>query len=169
LSLTFREEHRLRVFENRVLRRIFGPKRDEVTGGWRKLLNEEHRDLYSSPSITRMIKSRRMRFAGHVARMAENRNVYKVLIRNPELRRPPGRTTSGWVDNIRTDIGEIVWGWCGLGWISLAQDRDTWRALVNVVMNLRVPQNAAKLFSLHLISHLPNPFLIITWLTADSP
>jgi hypothetical protein len=74
LSLTLREDHRLRVFENRVLRRIFGPKRDEVTGGWRKLHNEEFRDLYLSPSIIRMMKSRRMRWAGHVGRMGENRN-----------------------------------------------------------------------------------------------
>jgi hypothetical protein len=77
-SLTLREEHRLRVFENRVLRRIFGPKRDEVTGGWRKLHNEELQDLYSSPSIIRMIRSRRMRWAGHVARMGEKRNAYRI-------------------------------------------------------------------------------------------
>jgi hypothetical protein len=76
-SLTQREEHRLRVFENKVLRRIFGPKKDEVTGGWRKLHNEELRDLYSSPSTIRIIKSRRMRWVGHVARMGEKRNVYR--------------------------------------------------------------------------------------------
>jgi hypothetical protein len=82
--LTVREEYKLRVFENRVLRRIFGPKRDRVAGGWRKLHNEELYYLYSSPSIIRIIKSRRMRFAGHVARMGEKRNVYRLLVRRPE-------------------------------------------------------------------------------------
>jgi hypothetical protein len=81
LSLTLREEHRLRVFENKVLRRISGPKRDEVTGGWRKLHNEELHDLYSSPSIIRMIKSRRMRWTWHVAQMGESKNVYRLLVR----------------------------------------------------------------------------------------
>jgi hypothetical protein len=84
-------KHRLRVFENRVLRRIFGPKRDEVTGGWRKLHNEELRDLYTSPSIIRIIKSRRMRWAGHVERMGEKRNAYRVLVGNTEGKRPLGR------------------------------------------------------------------------------
>jgi hypothetical protein len=82
-SLTLREEHRLKVCENRVLRRIFGPKRDEVTGEWRKLHNEELRDLYSSPSIIRIIKSRRMRWAGHVAQMGEKRNAYRLLVGKP--------------------------------------------------------------------------------------
>jgi hypothetical protein len=82
--LILREEHRLRVFENRVLRRIFGPKRDEVTGEWRKLHNEELRDLYPSPSIIRIIKSRTMRWAGHVARMGEKRNAYRLLVGKPE-------------------------------------------------------------------------------------
>jgi hypothetical protein len=91
LSLTVREEHRLRVFENMVLRRIFGPKRDEVTGGWRKLHNEELHGLYSSPSIVRVIKARRMRWAGHVARMGEVRNAYNILVGRPEGRRPLGR------------------------------------------------------------------------------
>jgi hypothetical protein len=86
-----REEHRLRVFENRVLRRIFGPKRDEETGGWRKLHNEELRNLYSSTSIIRIIKSRRMRWAGHVARMGANRNAYRILGGMPEGKRPLGR------------------------------------------------------------------------------
>jgi hypothetical protein len=86
-SLTLREEHRLRVFENRVLRRIFGPKRDEVTGEWRKLHNEELHDLYSSPSITRIIKSRRMRWAGHIARMGEKRNACRLLVGKPEGKR----------------------------------------------------------------------------------
>jgi hypothetical protein len=83
-SLTLREEHSLRVFENRVLRRIFGPKRDEVTGEWRKLHNEELRDLYSSPSIIRIIKSKRMRWVGHAARMGEKRNAYRLLVGKPE-------------------------------------------------------------------------------------
>jgi hypothetical protein len=90
-SLTLREEHRLRVFENRVLRRIFGPLRDEVTGGWRRLHNEELHGLYSSPSIVRVIKARRMRWAGHVARMGEVRGVYNILIVRPKGRRPLGR------------------------------------------------------------------------------
>jgi hypothetical protein len=91
-SLTLREEHKLRVFENRVLRRIFGPKRDEVTGEWRKLHNEELRDLYSSASIIRIIKSKRMRWAGHVARMGEKRNVYRLLVGKPEGKRPLAKT-----------------------------------------------------------------------------
>jgi hypothetical protein len=90
-SLTLREEHRLRMFENRVLRRLFGPKRDEVTGEWRKLHHEELRDLYSSPSLIRIIKSRRLRWAGHVARMGEKRNVYRLLVGKPEGKRPLGR------------------------------------------------------------------------------
>jgi hypothetical protein len=136
-SLTLREEHGLRVFENRVLRRIFGPKRDEVIGEWRKLHNEELRDLYSSPSIIRIIKSRRMRRAGHVARMGEKRNAYRLLMGKPEGRRPSGRPRRRWVDNIRRDLGEMGWG--DVDWIGLAQDRNRWRALVNSVLNLRVP------------------------------
>jgi hypothetical protein len=135
--LTLREEHRLRVFENRVLRRMFGPKRDEVTGGWRKLHNEELHNLYSSPSIIRMIKSRRMRWIGHVARMGEKRNAYRILAGNPEGKRPLGRPRRTWVDNIKIDLREI--GWDGRDWIDLAQDRDRWRALVRAVMNFRVP------------------------------
>jgi hypothetical protein len=98
------------VFVNRVLRRIFGPKRDEVTGEWRKLHNEELRDLYSSPSIVRIIKSRRMRWAGHVARMVKKRNAYRLLVGNPEGKRPLGRPRHRWVDNIRMDLGEVGWG-----------------------------------------------------------
>jgi hypothetical protein len=136
-SLTLREEHRLRVFENRVLRRIFGPKRDEVTGEWRKLYNEELRDLYSSPSIIRIIKSRRKRWAGHIARMGEKRNAYILLVGKPEGRRPLGRPRRLWVDNIRMDLGEVEWG--DVDWIGLAEDRNRWRALVNSVLNLRIP------------------------------
>jgi hypothetical protein len=133
---TLREELKLRVFENKLLRRIFGPKRDEVTGGWRKLHNEELRDLYSSPSIIRIIKSKRMRWAGHVARMGEKRNVYILLVGKPEGKSPLGRSRRRWVDNIKIDLLQIGWG--GVDWIGLAQDRDKWRALVNAVMNLRV-------------------------------
>jgi hypothetical protein len=103
-SLTLREEHGLRVFENRMLRSIFGLKRDEVTGEWRKLLKEELRDLYSSPSIIRIIKSRRMRWADHVARMGEKRNAYRLLVGKPEGKSPLGRPRRRWVDNIRLDL-----------------------------------------------------------------
>jgi len=136
-SRTLREERRLRVFENRVLRSIFGPKRDEVTGEWRKLHNEELNNLYSSPNFMRMIKSRIMRWAGHVARMGVGRGVYRVLVGKPEGRRPLGRLRHRWEDNIRMDFGEVG---CGcVDWMELAQDRDRWRALVSAVMNLRVP------------------------------
>jgi hypothetical protein len=124
------------VFENRVLRRIFGPKRDEVTGEWRKLHNEELRNLYSSPSI-RIIKARRMSWAGHVARSGEKWNVYRLLVGKPEGKRPLRRPRRRWVDNIKMDLLEIGWG--SVDWIGLAQDRDRWRALVDAVMNLRVP------------------------------
>jgi hypothetical protein len=136
-SPTLREEHRLRVFENRVLRRIFGPKRDEVTGEWRKLHNEELHDLYSSPSIIRIIKSRRMRWAGHVERMREKRNACRLLVGKPEGKRPLGRSRRRWVDNIRMDLGEVGWG--DVDWIGLAENRNRWRAVVNSVLNLRVP------------------------------
>jgi hypothetical protein len=125
------------VFENRVLRRIFGPKRDEVTGEWRKLHNEELRDLYSSPSIIRIIKSRRMNWTGHVARMGEKRNAYRLLVGKPEGKRPLGRPRRRWVDNIRMDLGEVGRG--DVDWIGLAQDKNRWKALVNLVLNLRVP------------------------------
>jgi hypothetical protein len=125
------------VFENSVLRRIFGPKRDEVTGEWRKLHNEELHDLYSSPSIIRIIKSRRMRWAGHVARMGEKRNAYRLLVRKPEGKGPLGRPRRRWMDNIRMDLGDVRWG--DVDWIGLAKDRNRWRAVVNSVLNLRVP------------------------------
>jgi hypothetical protein len=131
------EERRLRVFEKRVLRRIFGPKRDEVKGEWRKLHNKDLNGLYSSPNIVRVIKSIRMRWTGHVARMGEGRGVYSVLVAKPEGKRPLGRPTRRWENNIRMDLQEVG---CGCEeWIGLAQDRDTWRALVSAVRNLRVP------------------------------
>jgi hypothetical protein len=110
------------VIENEVLRRIFEPKRDEVMGEWRKLHNEELRDLYSSPSIIRIFKSRRMRWAGHVARVGEKRNAYRLLVGKPEG---------------KIDFGEV--GWVDVDWIGLAKDRNRWRALVNSLLNLRVP------------------------------
>jgi hypothetical protein len=135
-SLTVREERRLRVFENTVLRRIFGPKRDEVTGEWRRLHNEGLNDLYSSPNIIRVIKSRRMRWAGHVACMG-GREVHTGFwwgnpMEGDHLRDPgvDGRIILRWI------FGK----WDGdMNWIELAQDRDRWRALVNAVMNLGVP------------------------------
>jgi hypothetical protein len=132
-----KEEHRLKVFENRMLRRIFGPKRNEVPGGWRKLHNEELHNLYSSLNTNRTIKSRTMRWAGHLARMGEKRNAFRILVRKPEGKRPLGRQRRRWVDNIKIDLREI--GWDGMDWIDVAEDRDQWRALVNTVMNLRVP------------------------------
>jgi hypothetical protein len=103
-SLTLMEEHRLRVFQNKVLRRIFGPKGDGMTGGWRKLHNEELRDLYSSPSIIKIIKPRRMKWAGHVTRMGEKRNAYRLLVGKPEGKRPLERPRHRWVNNIKMDL-----------------------------------------------------------------
>jgi hypothetical protein len=124
------------VFENRVLRRIVGPKRDEVTGEWRKLLNEELHNLYSFPDIIRQVKSRRMRWAGHVARMGEERKVYKVLVGKPKGRRPLERPRRRLEDGVRMHLREIGLG--GVDWIRLAHDRDRWRAVVSAVLNLRV-------------------------------
>ncbi|KAJ4438662.1 hypothetical protein ANN_14609 [Periplaneta americana] len=144
-TLTFREEERLRVFENKILRKIFGAKRDEVTGDenkilrkifgakrdevtgeQRKLHNTELHALYSSPDIIRNIKSRRLRWAGHVARMGESRNAYSVLIGRPEGKRPLGRPRRRWEDNIKMDLREV--GYDDREWINFAQDRDQWRA-----------------------------------------
>ena len=136
-SLTLTEDRRLRVFENRVLRRIFGPERDGVTGEWRKLHNEELSDLYCSPNIVRVIKWRRLRWAGHVARMGEGRGMHKVFVGKPEGKRPLGKPRRRWDDNIKMDLQEVG---CGvIDWIELAEDRDRWRALVSTVMNFGVP------------------------------
>ena len=126
------------MFENRVLRTVFGPKRDEVTGEWRKLHNEELSDLYSLLNIVRVGKSRRMRWAGHVTRMGEGRGVHRVLIGKPEGKRQLGRPRRRWEDNIKMNLQEVG-GSCG-DWMELAQDRDRWRALVGTVWNLRVPK-----------------------------
>jgi len=130
------EERWLRVFENRVLRKVFGPKRDEVTGEWRKLHNEELRDLYSLPNIVQVVKSRRMRWAGHVARMGEARGVHRVLVGKPEGKRLLGRPRCRWEDNIKMELWEVGGGG---DWMELAQDRDRWRAFVNTVMNFWAP------------------------------
>jgi hypothetical protein len=120
LCLTLGEEHRLRVSENRVLGKIFGPKREE-DGSLRKLHNDELHSLYSSPNIVRVIKSRKMRWVGHVARMEEGRGVYSVLVGRPEGKRPLGRPRRRWEDNIKLDLGEM--GIYEANWTQLAQDR----------------------------------------------
>ena len=136
-SLTLREERRLRVFEKKVLRRVFEPKRDKLTGEWRKLHNEELSDLYPSPNILRVVKSRRMRWAGHVACVGEGIGVYRVLVGKPERKRPVGRPRRRWENNIKMALQEVGGG-CG-DWMELAQDRERWRAFVSTVMNFWVP------------------------------
>ena len=136
-SLALREEHRLRVFENRVLRRIFGPKRDGVTGEWRKLHKEELNDVYCSPNIVRVITFGIMSWAGHVARMEEGRGVHEVLVGKPDGKRLLGRPRRTWEDNIKMYLEEVGRG-CR-DWMELAKDRDRWRALVSTVMNFGVP------------------------------
>ena len=119
------------------MRNIFGSRRDEVTGEWRRLHNEELNDLYGSTNIVRVIKWRRMRWVGHVVRMGEERGVYRVLVGKLEGRRPLGRPRRRWADNIMMDLQEV--GCMYRDWIGLAQDRDRWRTVVSAVMNLRVP------------------------------
>ena len=119
------------MFENKELRKIFGSKRDEITGEWRKLPNAELHALYSSPNIIRNLKSRRLRWAGHVARMEQSRNAYRVLVGNPESKRPLGKPSRRWDDNIKMDLREVTV-------IDLAEDRDQWRAHIRELMNLRV-------------------------------
>ena len=136
-SLNLREERTLRVFENRVLRRIYGPKRDEVTGECRRLHNEVLNDLYASLNTIRVIKSRKMRRAEHVAYMGERRGVYRVLVGKPESKRPLRRPSLRWEDNIKLDLQKVGCG--GMDWIDLTQEKDKCWALVNAVTNLRVP------------------------------
>ena len=125
------------MFENKVFRKIVGAKREEIKGEWRKLHNAELHALYSSPNIMRNPKSRRLRWARHVARMEQARNAYRVLVGKPEGNRPLWRPRRRWEDNIKMDLREIG---CDPGeWIDLAEDRDQWRAYVRVVINLRVP------------------------------
>jgi hypothetical protein len=125
------------VFEDRVLRRIFGSKWDEVTGEWRKQHDEELHDVYSSPSLIRTTKSRGMRWVGHVVRMAEKWNACTLLVGKPDGKRLLGKPRHKWVDNIRMNLGKVGWG--DVDWIGLAQNTDRWRALVNPVLNLWVP------------------------------
>jgi hypothetical protein len=132
----WREERRLRIFKNRVLRRIFGSKRDPVTGEWRKLHIEELNDLYCSPNIFRVINSKIIRWSGYVARMEERRGAYRVLVVKSEGKRPLRRSRLRWEDNIKIDVQGVI---CeGMDWIYLSKDRERWRAFVNAVMNLRV-------------------------------
>ena len=120
-----------------IIRTAIWSYKGRGTGEWRRLHSEELNDLYSSPNIVRVIKSRRMRWAGHVARMGEERGVYRVVVGRPEGKRPLGRPGSRWADNIRMDLQDVVCGF--MDWIGLAQDRDRWWTLVRAVMNIRVP------------------------------
>jgi hypothetical protein len=126
VSLTLREEHRLRVFESGVLKKVLGPKRDEVMGEWRKLHNEELHKLYSSSNIIRQIRARRMRWVGHVARLGEEGKVYSVLVGKPEGKRTLVRPRHRWEDEIRMDLSKTGLGGGGVEWIQLAQDRGQW-------------------------------------------
>ena len=125
------------MFENRVLRRVFGPKKDEVTGKWRKLHNGELSDLYTLPNIVRAVKLRRMKWAGHVMCMQERRGVHRVLVGKPEGKRPLGRPSRRWENNIKMGLREVGGG-C-VDWMELAKDKASWRALVSMVMIFRVP------------------------------
>jgi hypothetical protein len=120
LVVHIEEKSRLRVFESRVLRRIFGPKRDEVRGEWKRLHDKELYALYSAPDIFRVMKSRRLRWAGHVARMGERRGAYRALVEKPEGSRPFGRPRRRWKDNIKMNVREVGWGaWTGSIWLRI--------------------------------------------------
>ena len=136
MKFTHKLNTSIHLYKNFVLR-IFGPRRDEVTGDWRRLHKEELNDLYSSLNIVWVIKSRKIRWTGYVARMGEEKGLYRFLLGKPEGRRPLGRPRRRWVDNIRKDLQEVGCGY--MDWIGLAQDRDRWRTLVSAVMNLRIP------------------------------
>jgi hypothetical protein len=125
------------VCENRVLRRIFGPKREEVAGGWRTLHNEELHSLYTSPNVITVIRSRRMRWVGDVTRIGDIRNAYKILVGKTEDKRPLGKPRRRWENNNGMDLSET--GWEVMNWMHLAQDGDQWRSLLNTVMNIPVP------------------------------
>ena len=125
------------MFENKELRGIFERTREEVTGEWRKVHNGELNDLYCTPNIVRVTTSRKMRWAGYVARMRERKGVNRVLVGKPEGKRSLGRRRSRWEDNIKMDVEDVGCG--GMDWMELAQGRDRWWVRVNVVMNLRVP------------------------------
>ena len=132
-----REKRRLRVFKNGVLRRTREPKRDEVTWEWRRLYDEELHSLYSSPKIIRVIKSRRLRWAGHVAHTGASKGANRVLVGKPEERRSLRKPRSRWADNIKTDLQEVEWE--SMDRIYLAQDSHRWRAIENAVKNPWVP------------------------------
>ena len=132
-----REEHILKVFENKVLSKILRAKRDAITGQWRNVHNAELHALYSSPNIIRNLKSKRLRWAGYVARMEKFRNAYRVLVGKPESKKPLGRPKRRWEDNIKMDLREV--GCDPRDWIALAEDRDQWWAYVWAVVILRVP------------------------------
>jgi hypothetical protein len=133
---TEREGHRPRVFENRVLWQIFGSERDEMTEEWRRLHKEEFHGMYCSPNIIRVIKSRRMKSAGHAARMGDRSVVYRGLVERSEVKRPLGIRRRRWEDNIKMGIQKVGWS---MDWIDLTQDRDRCRTLVNAVINNLVP------------------------------
>jgi hypothetical protein len=132
--LTLREEHRLKLFEDRMLRRIFRLKRDEMVGGWRKFHDEELHSLYTSSNIIGMIKSGRMRWTGHVARMGVKRSAYRILVGKPIGKRPLGNLDIGG----RIILRPILEKWDGMDWINPVQNRNQWRAFVNTVLNLRI-------------------------------
>jgi hypothetical protein len=139
------EEHRLRLLQNRVLRNIFGPNWGDTIGGWSKLYNEELCNLYSLPNVIRMIMSRRMRWAGCVPRMVEQRTAYRILVGKLEGKSPLGRPRHRWVDNDKMDLRQRGWG--GMNWIDLVQERDQLRTPVNKAINFRVPWNIGNFFS----------------------